>query len=100
MIFFTSPKICDNNIIIMIFTNGSEAIGVKFNIITMLYILSSDATKMLPWGYSLLCEVNPFNKNLSTLYKILSCSLRPWGEKQREMKMIKSQCLLQWVFPI
>ena len=43
---FYSPKIYDYNIVIMILTNCSEAIGIKFHIIRMLNILPSETTKI------------------------------------------------------
>lgn len=83
----------------MILINGLRAIGIEFNIIRILHILSSELTEMLSWGYVLLYEVNSFHKNLLTMYNMLSVLLDPGG-KGREIKMNKSQCLLQGVFPI
>lgn len=69
---FYGPKIYGYDIVIMILTNGSGAIGVKFNITRMLNILPSETTKILSRGYNLLCEANSFNKNLLTIYCMLS----------------------------
>lgn len=61
----------------MILINGLRAIGIEFNIIRILHILSSELTEMLSWGYILLCEVNSFHKNLLTMYNMMSVLLDP-----------------------
>lgn len=45
---FTSPKIYDYNIVIIILTNGSEAIGVKFHIIRILIFFHQKPLKYHP----------------------------------------------------
>ena len=84
----------------MILTNGSGAIGVKFNITRMLNILPSGTTKILSRGYNLLCEANSFNKNLLTIYCMLSVLWHPGGKGKREDEYISHSACSRGCFQL
>lgn len=97
---FYGPKIYGYDIVIMILTNGSGAIGVKFNITRMLNILPSETTKILSRGYNLLCEANSFNKNLLTIYCMLSVLWHPGGKGKREDEYISHSACSRGCFQL
>ena len=87
-------------ILLMILTNGLRAIGVKFNITRMLNIIPSETTKILSWGYNLLCEANSFNKNLLTIYCMLSVLWHPGGKGKREDEFVSHRACSRGCFQL